>query len=123
MKKLHIVLIVIFGLFLTPTITYACGTKSEKKCCKKEITAKTEKKKCCSKTKDSGSDEKGCGGSCGDPSCNCPTAIAYSFFNIITTPELQQNTFTTFYDRNAFSYTEIFVKSVYDSLRLPPKIS
>ena len=123
MKKFHILLLVIFGFILTPTITYACGIKSEKKCCKKESPAKTDKKKCCSKTEDTDTDEKGCGGSCGDPSCNCPISIVYSLFTFNTIADIQQYIFISISDRSRFNYTEIFVKSVYDALRLPPKIS
>ena len=48
-RQISILLIVMLGFFLTPTLTYACGKpaeKTEKSCCKKE-TSKTEKKDCC----------------------------------------------------------------------------
>ncbi|MBL0303766.1 MAG: hypothetical protein IPQ23_19045 [Cytophagaceae bacterium] len=47
-KKFHILLIILtLGIFATPTLTYACGTKSdqtEKSCCKKSETEKDSKK-------------------------------------------------------------------------------
>jgi len=65
-KKFHILLVILtLGFFATPTLTYACGTKStktEKSCCKKGDKAcekdstkcdKAEKKECCKKDKDS----------------------------------------------------------------------
>lgn len=43
--QLHILIIILtLGFFLSPTLSYACGTKTEKSCCKKETTSKTEKK-------------------------------------------------------------------------------
>lgn len=44
-KQIHILIIILaIGFFMLPDSTYACGTKSEKLCCKQETTSKTEKK-------------------------------------------------------------------------------
>ena len=73
-KKFHILLIIlILGFFATPTLTYACATKSdktEKSCCKKD---KSDKKDCCKnhKSKNDKNDD-GCVEKCKHPSCSCP---------------------------------------------------
>ena len=61
-KRLHIIIIILtLGFFLLPTLSYACGTKSEKACCKNETSSKKEKKDCCN-NKHSKDKDKGCGG-------------------------------------------------------------
>ena len=92
-KKFHILLIILtLGFFATPTLTYACGTKSvktEKSCCKKSKTEKNSKKDCCNKNKSKNDKEnKGCDGKCNHSNCSCPTAhhtIALPFWTEIKT--------------------------------------
>jgi len=63
MTKNHIVIVlVVMGLFLMPSLTYACGMKSETSCCRKEVSSKGDKKECCKK--DNGSNNKGHDGGC-----------------------------------------------------------
>lgn len=121
MKKIHIILLVTLGLFLIPSITYACGSKSEKKCCKKEASAKSEKKECCDKSSDSG-DNKGCAGKCGKASCSCSEMVNVSFL-ILPTTYLENYTVIIASEKKAFHYKEIYASSAFDRLRLPPKIS
>ena len=42
-----LIIILAIGFFMLPDSIYACGTKSEKLCCKQETASKTEKKDCC----------------------------------------------------------------------------
>ena len=77
-KKFHILLIILtLGFFATPTLTYACGTKSdqtEKSCCKKSETEKDSKKDCCKSHKSKNDkDKNGCDGKCNNSNCSCPT--------------------------------------------------
>lgn len=110
------------GFFLTPTLTYACGTnteKTEKSCCEKG-TSKTDKKDCCKKDhsqKDKNDD--GCGGKCKNPSCHCPTlnfTIALPFVS-----ELKHR--ISFVEKQSILYTETYISSGFHSIWLPPKIS
>ena len=77
-KKFHILLVILtLGFFATPTLTYACGTKStktEKSCCKKSETEKNSKKDCCKNHKSkSDKDKNSCNGKCNNSNCSCPT--------------------------------------------------
>lgn len=122
MKKIHIVVLVIFGFIMTPTISYACGIKSAKKCCKKEASAKqSDQKECCDKSSGSG-DKKGCGGKCGNPSCNCPVMVNFSLPAVPIT-YLESYTLIIASEKKVFHYTEIYISSAFARLRLPPKIS
>jgi hypothetical protein len=119
-KKFHILLIILtLGIFLTPSQTYACGTKSaktEKSCCKKQ---KTEKKKCCSKdTTTNQKDQNGCDGNCGHSSCNCPTfcfSLAMPFF-----VELNNNNFGFDTQKQKFYDLETYLSSGFLSIWTPP---
>jgi len=70
MKKFHLILIFVLGIFLMPGEAFACGkenTKKEISCCSKEKSeTKTEKKSCCDKDNNS---KKECGGKCGHSNC------------------------------------------------------
>lgn len=121
MRKFHIILLVTLGLFLIPSITYACGSKADKKCCKKEASAKSEKKECCNKSSDSDDDE-GCAGKCGNASCSCPTMVNVSL-PVLPTTYLDNYTAIIALEKKAFHYAEVHVSSAFDRLRLPPKIS
>jgi hypothetical protein len=49
MKKFHIILIVLFGFFMMPNTTFACGN-SNSGSCTMEMSSKTNKKDCCQRT-------------------------------------------------------------------------
>jgi hypothetical protein len=114
-KKICILLILILGFFLIPSVdAVACG--GNKECCKKEIkTSKAEKKDCCNSSK-----KHDCGGKCGDSACNCPVSvhIALSSFTNITLPKS-----TIFTSEIDWHFLDGNRQSVYLSLWLPPKIS
>ncbi len=125
-KKFYILLIILtLGIILTPSHTYACGTKSaktEKSCCKKQKTEKTEKKKCCSKdTPNNEKDQNGCDGKCGHSSCSCPTncfSLAIPFF-----VELNTNNFGFDTQKQKFYDLETYLSSGFLSIWTPPNIS
>jgi len=58
-------------------VSYACGTKSgktEKSCCEKNKSDKTDKKDCCkNRHSKNNNNNDGCEGKCKDASCSCPT--------------------------------------------------
>ena len=75
-KKLHIYLIIsTLGLFLLPSLTYACGTQSEKECCKKEKTSS------CHSTSSKNKSEKN---NCGDDCNKCHSCSVHFVMNYLT---------------------------------------
>lgn len=93
-KKLYILLILLFGLAITPNYTFACGSNSAKSCCATKKSSKginkklccsnkvadvAKEKPCCNKINKKSTDSatcKGkcggsCGGKCGNKSCKC----------------------------------------------------
>ena len=121
-KQLHILIIILtLGFFLSPTLSYACGTKTEKSCCKKEKTSKTEKKNCCKK-KDSQDEDKSCGGKCGHSNCTSSTSIKFS---IISSYEInfKNNSFDFSAEKPKFYHSKTFISSGFTSVWLPPKIN
>ena len=119
-KRLHIIIIILtLGLFLSPTSSYACGTKTEKSCCKKETSSKTEKKDCCS-DKNSKDKDNSCGGKCGHS--NCTTSSVN--FSIIAFYEIQfnNNNFDFSSEKSKFYDFKTFLSSGFTSVWLLPKI-
>ncbi len=107
------------GLFL-PTSTYACGTKAEKSCCKKEKSSKSEKKDCCN-GKHSKDKNKSCGGKCGHSNCTSSTSVNFS---IITFYEInfKNNSFDFSSEKSKFHYPKTTISSGFGSIILPPFI-
>lgn len=121
-KRLHILIIILtFGFFLSPTLSYACGTKTEKSCCKKETTSKTEKKDCCN-GRNSKDKDNSCGGKCGHSNCTSSTSINFS---LISTFEIDFNStnFDFSFEKQKFYNTKTFISSGFTSVWLIPKIS
>ena len=119
-KKFYILLLVVFGFFMTPSQAFACGTKTEKSCCSKKQSAQTEKGNCCKKNKKTNeSSHNGCDGACKSISCS-------SIFNIeapsLFFEELHQPLISSSEKQNYY-YSEIFIPSDFRSIWLPPKIS
>lgn len=116
-----IVIILTLGYFLSPTVSYACGTKTEKTCCKKATNSKSEKKECCN-GKHSNNKNNGCGGRCGHSNCTSSTS---SNFSIIALNEInfKNNSFNFSNEKQNYFYSEIFLSSGFYSLWLIPKIS
>jgi hypothetical protein len=119
-KKFYIMLLVVLGFFMTPSIAFACGTKSEKACCKKEAASQTEKTACCNKEKKSKSHE-GCNGGCKHVSCTSSVvSLALSSpFSVALNSQL----FSFSPEKQNYYYSEIFISSDFRSIWLPPKIS
>ncbi len=106
------------GFFL-PTSTYACGTKIEKSCCKKETNPKTEKKDCCNGNHSKDKDNS-CGGKCGHSNCTTSTVtFSLTTFNEI---EFKNNSFDFSAEKPKFHHSETLISSGFTSVWLPPKI-
>lgn len=120
-RQISILLIVMLGFFLTPTLTYACGTKAEKtekSCCKKE-TSKSDKKDCCKSHSQKDKNDDDCNGKCKNPSCHCPTAPLTIVLPFVT--EMKYH--NIFLEKVTIAYTETYISSGFRSIWLPPKIS
>lgn len=122
-KKIHILLILILGFFLMPSVdALACG--GNKECCKKEIKiAKTDKKGCCNasqKHHQKDSKKHDCGGKCGDSACHCPVSIHFALSNFINITLPKSTIITSLTDWHFINGNR---QSVYLSLWLPPKIN
>jgi hypothetical protein len=121
-KRLHILIIILtLGLFLSPTLSYACETKTEKSCCKKETTSKTEKKDCCN-GRNSKDKDNSCGGKCGHSNCTSSASIN---FILISTFEIDFNStnFDFSSEKQKFYNSKTFISSGFSSVWLIPKLS
>lgn len=120
-KRFYIVFtLLLFGFLLTPMTSFACESKTEKSCCKKEISEKKDKKDCCN-TKDSSKKDKSCGGKCGHSNCTSASPVNFSlipYFNI----EFKNNNFDFTLNKSKFYHSETFISSGFTSVWLIPKI-
>ena len=108
-KKFYILLLVVLGFFMMPSVAFACGTKTEQKnCCKKENTSNE-------------SSHDGCNGACKDLSCNSSTV--YMGLTSLFHTELNSQLFSFSTEKQNYYYSEIFISSGFRSIWLPPKIS
>lgn len=118
----YIALLTLIGFFLTPTDTYACGSKSEniENTCTKQSNTETEKKDCCDTEKGQcGKHGKDCGGKCKNPSCHCPTApLAFAL-----TLDAGMKNHIIVLENLTFGYTQSYISSGFHSIWQPPKIS
>ena len=121
-KKFYIVLFVMFGFCMMPSIAFACGTKSEKVCCKKETSSKKEKADCCNKENASkNKSHEGCNGACKNISCSSST-VHLGLTSLFST-DLNNKNFSFSSEKQNYYYSEIFISSDFRSVWLPPKIS
>lgn len=119
-KQLRTIIIILtLGFFMLPTLSYACGTKSESGCCKKETTSKTEKKDCC-KNKQSKDKDNSCGGKCGHSNCTS-SSVNLSIISLYEI-EFKNNIFDFSIEKPKFYHSETFISSGFTSVWLPPKI-
>ena len=120
-NRLHILIIILtLGFFLSPTTSFACGTKTQKSCCKEETSSKTEKKDCCNNENPKDKDNS-CDGKCGHS--NCTTSSVN--FSIIAFYEIQfkNNNFDFSSEKPKFYDSKTFISSGFTSVWLLPKIS
>lgn len=119
LKFHYVITLLILGLFFMPTEAVACGTKTAKACCQKEVTSKETKKDCCSSNaKDK--KHKGCQGKCGNSNCTSSSA-QYSFLSNVAI-ELQPQVLYFSFEKPNLYYEETFRSSNFSSIWQPPKI-
>ncbi|MFT5254637.1 MAG: hypothetical protein ACI87N_003714 [Flavobacteriales bacterium] len=121
MKKIHVLLIVLLGVFLMPTSTFACGDHSGKNSCSKEMSSKAGMKDCCSKDSNSKSKKhNGCNGKCGHAMCSAPSLhIGIVHSNPI---ENDDDVFNFSTKKPKFYQSVSFTSAGYSSIWLIPKI-
>lgn len=119
-KRLHIILIILtLGFLMSPNLSYACGTKTDKSCCKKEKTANTEKNECCN-NKQSKDKDNSCGGKCGHSNCTSSTSVNFS---IISFYEIDfKISFDFSSEKSKFYDSKTNIPSGFYSIWLIPKI-
>ena len=123
-KRLHLYIIILtLDIFLLPTLTYACGTKSEKECCKKEVSSKSEKKECC-KSNQSKDENNSCGGKCGNSKCGCVSTCSSFSSNLGFDTIFKNNAFNfSTVEKSRFSKSSPSISDGFYSIWLIPKIS
>lgn len=118
-KKLHIYIIILtIGFFLLPNLNYACGTKVEKECCKKEMSSKKVEKDCCKNSQSN--KNKSCGGKCGHTNCTT-TSVNFSIVSL-NEIEFKNNNFDFSHEKQKFYHSETFISSGFSFIWQPPKI-
>ncbi|MEC4005589.1 hypothetical protein OX283_013040 [Flavobacterium sp. SUN052] len=120
-KQFHILIILVtFGFFLLPSVTYACGTKSQNECCKTVSSSKKENKDCCNSKHSNDKKNNSCGGKCGHSNCTTSSVS----FSVIPFYEVQfkNNALDFFTEKSKFYHSETFITSGFTTVWLPPKI-
>jgi hypothetical protein len=121
MKKIHILLIVLLGVFLMPTATFACGDHSVKKTCAKEMSSKEGMKDCCSKdSKSKSKSHNGCNGKCGHAMCSVPS-LSIGIVSSIPSA-INDDVFNFSTKKTKFYQSVSFTSAGYSSIWLIPKI-
>lgn len=121
-KRFYILLLVLLGFVMMPSNAIACGTKTEKSCCKKPMTSQKVKKECCKKTASSKEkSHEGCDGAC--KSITCSSSTVYVGTTAMQYSEWNNELFSFSTAKQNYYYSEIFISSDFRSIWLPPKIS
>jgi hypothetical protein len=121
MKKIHMLLIVLLGVFLMPASAFACGNHSEKNSCTNEMSSKTGMKDCCSKdSKSKNKEHNGCDGKCGHTMCSVPS-LSIGIISSISS-EIDDNVFNFSTQKQKFYHSETVTSDGYSSIWLIPKI-
>lgn len=119
-KRLHLFIIILaLGIFLLPAMAYACGTKVEKECCKKENAAKTAQTACC-KNKNSSSNNDQCNGKCGHS--NCTSSSSHLSIILISEIEFTGQNAVFSAEKPRFYDSDTYISSGFTSVWLRPKI-
>jgi len=125
MKNVCLIVLIIFGFFMMPEVTFACNSHSEKKSCDKTASAKTEKMNCCNMDcckNDSHSkknNHSGCNGKCGHYNCiTTSTQFGAVFFEI----DFKNNNFDFSEKKQNYFNSNTNLSSGFHSLWLIPKI-
>lgn len=117
--RLHLLTIILtLGFFLLPKVNYACTTKTEKSCCKKQEQAKTEKRSCCNHKQTSKKND--CGGKCGHSNCTAP-AVSLSII-LQNENEFKSNNFIVSIEKQKTYYNQTYLSAGFITIWSPPNI-
>lgn len=116
MKKFQLIVLVLIGFFLTPSVTFACGKTSNKSSCKTEMNSGNCKMKCCQKK----SKDKPCEGKCGKSSCQIQTVSFGAVIPMLS--EIKNNYFLVLSSKQAFYNAETNISSGFFYIWSPPNI-
>ena len=121
MKKIHLIVLVVFGIFLMPTVSFACGSHFEKYSCSKSSSTNTEKMDCCKNDNHSKNKKHdGCNGKCGHS--NCVNSLLH-FSLVFSEIQFKNNNFYFLENKQNYSNSNNNLSSGFYSLWLIPKIS
>ncbi|TDG34922.1 hypothetical protein EZJ43_16340 [Pedobacter changchengzhani] len=120
-KSFIILLISMLGFASIPSVTFACGSKTEKSCTKKDNPKKTISKECCEDGTHQASHKDNCNDGCNHKSCHC-VAVHYNL-TILDTQEINTKNFEVLNNDQKFSYVETYLTSGFYSIWTPPNIS
>lgn len=125
MKKIHIILILLLGIFLMPTSAIACGVKNSKKSCNKQIScSKSEKKECCCTDKSNSEENKGCNGNCDNSLCGCASTCTTSTVSFLSEINFETRVFNfPAVEKVNFPNAQSSISDGFYSIWLIPKIS
>lgn len=121
MKRVRIIVLIMLGFFLMPTLAFACGGHSKKNACCKENVANSEKTDCCKNEKKSkNKNQEGCNGKCGHSNC----VVTSIKFNVVFLEiKFKNNNFDFSEIKQNYFNSETNLSSGFYSLWLIPKIS
>lgn len=120
MKRVRILVLVILGFFLMPTVTFACENYSEKKSCCEEASANAEKMDCCKNDNHSkNKSQDGCNGKCGHKNC----VITSIQLNVVFfESQIKNNNFDFLEKKHNYFNSNTDLSSGFYSIWLIPKI-
>lgn len=121
MKKIHLLVLVVFGFLLMPTVTFACGGQSEKKSCTEKTSTNMEKMDCCKNNNHSkDKSNNGCNGKCGHSNC---VTTSLQFSAVIFDIKFKNHNFDFSEIKQNYFNSNNNLSSGFYSLWLIPKIS
>lgn len=118
-KHFCILFLLMVGLILGPTQSFAQNNKAEMACCKKE--SSDSEKQCCKEKKDKKNNHN-CDSGCLGVSCACPV-VSCGFNLMVALQEDNLSLFDFVNNEQNFFYSEIFISSDLCSIWLPPRNS
>lgn len=123
-KHISFVILLCLGLFLIPSISYACAkksTKTEQASCSKEQSEKSHHKDGCKTKSCKNCDDKDCSGKCKHSSCGCSTSS--SSLSLPIPFDLKGTNHFAEIKKQKFGFKQAYYSSGYSSIWQPPKIS
>ena len=128
-KNFYITFILLtLGFLLMPMSGFACESKVDRSCCKKEMSEKKIKKDCCSTKSDNKNNNKNdnkkdnnCGGKCGHSNCTTSTTLNFSLISFYEI-HFNNNNFDLTSEKSKFYHSEISVSAGFTSVWSIPKI-